>query len=526
MLLQFFILMPIAAFLIFDDLSFKKQQIEKVCENFELSLIAQLETYVAGFPQDDVIAQFSYKDDLRKNELTETYINTPLLNSLGLSINSLVHSSQGVIKKFSQEIQSKEKAFSAFQSVRHQFFVYGENNFKNKSREIFFIYPKTLLTRVTAKPECQLTIFSKSGSLIISSISKPIFSSEFSNALKADVKTYGLLDKFKNLFVNKKERYTNITSDLSIISAQIIDLANVSTSINNNIAMFISLFLFLILIQVLYLWPEWELELKYSQSIQSTLEQYLNGQFNARPRIFAHNHFSGIEKAIDKMGTFLVQLKNHGASLNKTKLEWNQYSEYIKKSHEKETIVLSLTLPSLRPSINKSIELTNLYNEISDFFVRATEQNSGTLDFTTPNQLQSLWGFTEESEFDAANAVMCALSIKIAIDQINERLKANNLKPIEVGIGIHKAKSQITLLGSGTSQTLSVIGEAADEALYISKIAAQSHHEILITDVLAKLVSNYFVIVQLKDMPWAQRTLYEVRGYIDTQETPVLVKKR
>jgi adenylate cyclase len=72
----------------------------------------------------------------------------------------------------------------------------------------------------------------------------------------------------------------------------------------------------------------------------------------------------------------------------------------------------------------------------------------GTIDEIIGDAILVIFGAPVAADDHAANAVACGLAMQLAMDDVNQRLNAKGVAPLEMGIGIHTGRVIVGNIGS------------------------------------------------------------------------------
>ncbi|AFY39958.1 adenylate/guanylate cyclase with Chase sensor [[Leptolyngbya] sp. PCC 7376] len=101
------------------------------------------------------------------------------------------------------------------------------------------------------------------------------------------------------------------------------------------------------------------------------------------------------------------------------------------------------------------IEVLNLYlGKMADVITRY----SGTIDEFMGDGILVLFGAPIERDDDPERAIACAISMQQALDKVNEKIIAMNLRPLEMGIGINTGEVLVGNIGSKKRSKYGVVG--------------------------------------------------------------------
>ena len=111
--------------------------------------------------------------------------------------------------------------------------------------------------------------------------------------------------------------------------------------------------------------------------------------------------------------------------------------------------------------------LNRYFSMVSEIIFR----HGGTLDKYIGDGLMALFGAPYASELDAVQAVRAAIEMQRAMVGFNERLAADNLPSISIGIGINTGAAIVGYIGSETRLDYTAIGDTINTAARLEGVA-------------------------------------------------------
>ena len=112
----------------------------------------------------------------------------------------------------------------------------------------------------------------------------------------------------------------------------------------------------------------------------------------------------------------------------------------------------------------KPTEVVYLLNHYFEAMIDVVFAYNGTLDKIIGDELMVLYGVPLKSENDAIRAVESAKQMFIALASFNDRIKAEGLPSLKIGIGINYGKVVSGNIGSEKQMNYTVIGDAVNLA--------------------------------------------------------------
>ncbi len=113
-------------------------------------------------------------------------------------------------------------------------------------------------------------------------------------------------------------------------------------------------------------------------------------------------------------------------------------------------------------------------------------QHRGTIEEFTADAIYVVFGVPVAEVDDTERAVVCAMTMQLAMAPLNQALMADGLPAIEMGIGIHTGEVVVGNIGSERRKKYGVIGSQANLASRIESytvggqvlISEQTYHEV------------------------------------------------
>ncbi|MGE0129876.1 MAG: adenylate/guanylate cyclase domain-containing protein [Blastocatellales bacterium] len=115
--------------------------------------------------------------------------------------------------------------------------------------------------------------------------------------------------------------------------------------------------------------------------------------------------------------------------------------------------------------------IVNLLNQYFSTISEIIFKHGGTLDKYIGDGLMALFGAPYAGELDAVKAVRAAIEMQRSMIAFNERLRAESLPPIEIGIGINTGHAIVGYIGSETRLDYTAIGDTINTAARLEGIA-------------------------------------------------------
>ncbi|HKX26605.1 MAG TPA: adenylate/guanylate cyclase domain-containing protein, partial [Blastocatellia bacterium] len=139
--------------------------------------------------------------------------------------------------------------------------------------------------------------------------------------------------------------------------------------------------------------------------------------------------------------------------------------------------------------------IVNLLNRYFSMISEIVFRHGGTLDKYIGDGLMALFGAPYVGELDAVQAVRAAVEMQRAIDAFNDRLNAEKLPPIAIGIGINTGPAIVGYIGSETRLDYTAVGDAVNTASRLESLAQPG--QIVISENTMQKLDESFILKSL-----------------------------
>jgi adenylate cyclase len=109
-------------------------------------------------------------------------------------------------------------------------------------------------------------------------------------------------------------------------------------------------------------------------------------------------------------------------------------------------------------------KIVYLLNEYFAAIVEAIQSRHGTVNCLMGDGIMSIFGAPGRDDDAALHAVQAAQDMMRSLVRVNERLKTQGFKPIEIGIGINSGEAVIGNMGSPRKMEYTAIGDVVNTA--------------------------------------------------------------
>ena len=130
-----------------------------------------------------------------------------------------------------------------------------------------------------------------------------------------------------------------------------------------------------------------------------------------------------------------------------------------------------------RLSPEKALQALNNYYDV---MIDVVEKFNGTIDKLMGDEMLVTFGVPRIRDDDIERALACALSMQLAMAEVNERNQAERLPEMQLGIGVNTGEVMVGNVGSEKHASFSVVGKEVNLASSIEAHAEGG--EILISE--------------------------------------------
>ena len=133
-------------------------------------------------------------------------------------------------------------------------------------------------------------------------------------------------------------------------------------------------------------------------------------------------------------------------------------------------------------------------NEYSTAMVACAFAHGGTLDKFIGDALMAVWGNATSAgpAEDARAAARCAIAMRVALAELNERWSCEVRPQLDIGIALHGGDVVVGNIGSPNKMEFTVIGDAVNAAWRLQERSKEHPGEILIGEAVARLIEPEF----------------------------------
>ncbi|MCF6256105.1 MAG: response regulator [Gammaproteobacteria bacterium] len=104
-------------------------------------------------------------------------------------------------------------------------------------------------------------------------------------------------------------------------------------------------------------------------------------------------------------------------------------------------------------------QVLTVLNNYYDVMIDVVNKFKGTIDKLMGDEMLVTFGVPKKRNGDAERALACALSMQLAMREVNERNQAQSLPELQLGIGVNTGKVMVGNVGSDKHASFSVVGK-------------------------------------------------------------------
>ncbi len=157
--------------------------------------------------------------------------------------------------------------------------------------------------------------------------------------------------------------------------------------------------------------------------------------------------------------------------------------------------------------------LCELLNNIYDLLHKSVSKTNGVIDKFLGDGALVTWGAIPGSEINPEQAIIAAKEFFNELDKLNSTITAKGLKPIEIGMGIHRGQVVAGNIGTQERMEFTVIGNTVNIASRLEQLSKIFKCHLVISQELMPF--------ELLDNSWSIKPGVQVRGLDKTIEVAV-----
>jgi len=166
---------------------------------------------------------------------------------------------------------------------------------------------------------------------------------------------------------------------------------------------------------------------------------------------------------------------------------------------------LSILFSDIRgfTTISESMSAHDLVALLNRYFTPMTEavlEHEGMLDKYIGDAIMAFFNAPVDVEEHAKKACLSALDMTQRLKKLNIELIGDNLKPIEIGIGINTAEVVVGNMGSDTRFNYTIMGDGVNLASRVEALTKQYGVSIIITEFTFRKIGSEFLSRELESV--------------------------
>jgi len=145
--------------------------------------------------------------------------------------------------------------------------------------------------------------------------------------------------------------------------------------------------------------------------------------------------------------------------------------------------------------------------------VAAIHAHGGTLDKFIGDGIMAFFGAPGQHANAAQDAFECAREMLARLDGLNDKLAAEGIEPIRIGIGLHRGEVLVGHIGSETRHEYSAIGDPVNVASRLESLTKEVGYPIVVSHQVADRLDARAGLVELGEHAIKGHTPVAVFGY-------------
>jgi len=160
-----------------------------------------------------------------------------------------------------------------------------------------------------------------------------------------------------------------------------------------------------------------------------------------------------------------------------------------------EKVVVTILFTDIRSftTISENMDANTLVALLNEYFtemVAIVMRETGVVDKYIGDAIMAVFGAPVPQPDDAVHAVRAAVAMRAALKELNVRLVARGLPPLETGIGIHTGEVVAGNIGSEQRMEYTVIGDTVNLASRLESATKEHQVGVLISDATYQRVQH------------------------------------
>lgn len=169
-------------------------------------------------------------------------------------------------------------------------------------------------------------------------------------------------------------------------------------------------------------------------------------------------------------------------------------------------------------------DVVEFLNEYMTIMVACVNEYGGIVDKFIGDSIMAVWGALNPSPEDTYNAISCALAMRNALIEFNNKKRKKNFPFVRIGIGINTGIVLSGQIGSEERLEFTVVGDAVNLASRIESLNKEFQTDILVSESSYEKTKDLFHFVKMKTIQVRGKkkpqTIYAVLGKKGDPNTP------
>jgi adenylate cyclase len=161
----------------------------------------------------------------------------------------------------------------------------------------------------------------------------------------------------------------------------------------------------------------------------------------------------------------------------------------------------------------KPADLLAFLNRYFDGVVGIIHQHGGTVVCFMGDGIMAVFGAPQSLDNPCDAAFRAARAMLDNLKEVNERLRAENLAPIDIGIGLHAGEAVLGHVGGRQRHDYSAIGDVTNVAARLESSTKEAGYRIVVSDEIAGRLPDREGLVPLGPMSLKGHTPVNAHGF-------------
>jgi class 3 adenylate cyclase len=139
-------------------------------------------------------------------------------------------------------------------------------------------------------------------------------------------------------------------------------------------------------------------------------------------------------------------------------------------------------------------------NQYFSEMAEAIKENQGLILQYVGDEIEAVFGAPVAYDDHPDMAIRAALDMKRRLELLNERLKAQGVKPFRHGIGIHTGAVLAGIIGSKERSSYALVGDTVNLASRIQGVTKEFSCDVILSQTTHDLITGSYQMEQLSAM--------------------------